>query len=67
MEKEGALGGLVQSLYKLFPTNEDAEELLCAIVERIRNHENIKIHMPVMVKAVSEYIVNFDISVEERR
>ena len=65
VEKERALGGLLRSLYKLFPTNEDAEELLHPIIERVGTHEKIKIHMPAIVKDVSGYIGSFDVSVEE--
>ena len=65
VEKERALGGLVRSLYKLFPTNEDAQELLHPIIERVSNHERIEIHMPATIKDVSGYIGNFEVSIEE--
>jgi len=65
VEKEGALGGLVRRLYRLFPTNEDAEELIRPIIERVRNHKEIEIHMPAIVKDVSGYIGSFDVTVEE--
>jgi len=65
VEKERALGGLLRGLYKLFPINEDAGELLHPIIEKVRNHKKIKIHMPAIVKDVSGYIGSFDVSVEE--
>ena len=65
VEKEGALGGLARHLYKLFPTNEDPEELIRQIIERVMTHKKIKIHMPAKVKDVSGYIGNFDVNVEE--
>jgi heterodisulfide reductase subunit A len=65
VEKEGALGGLARHLYKLFPTNADAEELVRQIIERVRTHKKIKIHMPAIVKDVSGFIGNFEVSVVE--
>jgi len=65
VEKEKALGGLLLSVNKIFPTNEDAGSLLQPIIKAVKSHPGIKLHMPATVKAVSGYIGNFDISVDE--
>lgn len=67
VEREEALGGLLRRLNRLFPTNEDAAKLIQPIIERVRNHERIKIHMPAIVNDVSGYIGSFDISIKEQK
>jgi heterodisulfide reductase subunit A len=64
VEKEKVLGGLLLGVNKIFPTNEDAESLLKPIIEAVRSHARIELHMPAVVKAVAGYIGNFDVSVD---
>jgi len=65
VEKENALGGLLLNVNKIFPTNEDAESLLKPIVKAVESHPKVRRHMSATVKAISGYIGNFDVSVNE--
>jgi len=43
VEKEGDLGGNLKNLYKIFPTNEKAEEFLSKFTEKAKTHNNISV------------------------
>ncbi len=43
IEKERKLGGNLKNLYKVFPTNESAEEVLSNSIKKAETHQNITI------------------------
>jgi heterodisulfide reductase subunit A len=65
VEKEPNLGGRLLELHRIFPVNKDPKDLVENIVNAVKNHPRIKLHMPAMVKAADGYIGNFDVTVEE--
>lgn len=62
VERKDKLGGLLNDLHKLFPTQEDASTLL-AIKDQVSAHENITVYLSTMVKAVEGYIGNYTITI----
>jgi heterodisulfide reductase subunit A2 len=65
VEKEPELGGRLLKLNRIFTINEDPRELGESIVEAVKAHPKIRLHMPAVVKAASGYIGNFDVSLDE--
>ena len=65
VEKQPELGGRLLKLNRIFTINKDPSELVQSIVKAVEGHSKIKLHMPAVVKAVSGYIGNFDVSIDE--
>ncbi len=65
VEKEAEVGGHVAQLSRTFPTLDDAKELLCEIVNRVRNHANIQVLINSEVVDVEGFIGNFQVQVRE--
>jgi heterodisulfide reductase subunit A len=65
VEKQPELGGRLLKLNRIFTINKDPSELVESIVKAVEGHSKIKLHMPAVVKAVSGYIGNFDVSIDE--
>jgi len=65
VEKESELGGTLRSVYKLFPTNEEATRLISPLVEKVKNHPKIKTYLSSKVKEVAGFIGNFDVTVDQ--
>ena len=64
VEKEERLGGLLNSIYKLYPSDIDAEDFLNEMVEKVRNEEKIHVYLGCKVKEVDGYIGNFNVKIE---
>ncbi|MFX1535516.1 MAG: hydrogenase iron-sulfur subunit [Promethearchaeota archaeon] len=62
VEKKKQLGGLLQGLTSLFPTDRSAEALLTEKIEIISKNPNIKVYLGTCVEGVEGYIGNFKIS-----
>ncbi|MCX6013615.1 MAG: CoB--CoM heterodisulfide reductase iron-sulfur subunit A family protein [Chloroflexi bacterium] len=65
VEKEAELGGLLKGVNRLFPTNQEADKLIEPIIQNVKSHKNIKLHMPATVKDVKGYIGAFTITVDQ--
>ena len=65
VEKEAEVGGHVAQLSRTFPSLDDAKELLCEIVNRVRNHANIQVLINSEVVDVEGFIGNFQVEVRE--
>jgi len=65
VEKEEKLGGILQDVYKLFPTNEEASKLVEPLVQKVNDHSKIKTRLSTKVKDVSGFIGNFDATLEQ--
>ncbi|MHA2185101.1 MAG: FAD-dependent oxidoreductase, partial [Promethearchaeota archaeon] len=63
IEKEKRLGGLLNDLYLLYPTQEDAATFLKQIKEETEKNKNIQICLESKVKEVKGYVGNFDVSI----
>lgn len=64
VEKEERLGGLLNSIYKLYPSDIDAEDFLNEMIEKVRNEEKIHVYLGCKVKEVDGYIGNFNVKIE---
>jgi len=65
VEKEAELGGTLRSVYKLFPTNEEATKLINPLIEKVKSHQKIKTHLSSKVKEVTGFVGNFDVAVDQ--
>jgi len=63
VEKEKKLGGLLNDLYLLYPTQEDAATFLQEIKDKVKKNKNIQICLESRVKEVKGYIGNYDVSI----
>jgi len=66
VEKGPELGGTLRSVYRLFPTNQEATKLINPLIEQIRNHPKIKAYLSSKVKQVTGFIGNFDVNVDQK-
>ncbi len=58
IEKDSELGGLVRSLNKLYPTNEDASNIL-EIRNVVENHKKINIYKSAIIEKIEGYVGNY--------
>jgi heterodisulfide reductase subunit A len=63
-EKEANLGGHVAEFPRTFPTLEDVQALLSALIERAQTHHNIRVLTASRVTAVDGFIGNFQVQVD---
>lgn len=63
IEKEAEIGGILRKLYRLYPTDEDASNVLKSIVEAVKSHKGVKVLTSATIKNVEGYIGNFGITV----
>jgi heterodisulfide reductase subunit A len=66
VEKESELGGLLRSINKLFPTNQEAVKLIKPLVEQVKSHPKIKTYLSSKVKQVTGFIGNFNVDLDEK-
>ena len=64
VEKESELGGLLRSVNKLFPLNQEAAKLIKPLVEQVKSHPKIKVHLSSKVKEVTGFIGNFNVNLD---
>jgi heterodisulfide reductase subunit A len=58
IEKESELGGLLRYLNKVYPTNEDASNIL-EIRDQVESHEKIDIYKSTQIKKIEGYVGNY--------
>ena len=63
LEKEEKPGGIVRRLYKLYPTLQDASEIVNPMIEAVKSHKNIELLTSTDVKDVEGYVGNFNVTV----
>jgi heterodisulfide reductase subunit A len=66
IEKDTSLGGHVAQWDLVFPTNEDARELLHSLIEKVLAEPNISIHTGTEVVSVKGYVGNFEIHIRQQ-
>ncbi len=64
LEKTGQLGGIINQLYKLYPSNELASEFIQKRIEYIQSHPNIEILTNTTIKHVYGFVGEYDLEVE---
>jgi len=63
IEKEKILGGILNGLFLLYPTQEDASIFLEEIREKVKKNRNIQVCLESRVKDIKGYIGNFNVSI----
>jgi len=61
VEKEPELGGNLRRLHKLYPTMQDASEVLNPAIEAVKAQKNIRILTSTIVSDVKGYVGNFQV------
>ncbi len=61
VERAEELGGLLLSVDRLFPTGQEASDLLRPLIEGVRSHPRINLHLNSEVKEVSGFVGNFEV------
>ena len=65
VEKENELGGRLNLLYKLFPHNTEASELIEDIKNKIQNARNLIVYKPAKVKSIDGFVGNYKVEIEQ--
>ncbi len=63
VEREGELGGLLLGVSKLFPTDQNASDLLRPLIDRVNSHPKISVHLRSEVEEVSGFVGNFEVRI----
>jgi heterodisulfide reductase subunit A len=63
VEREQELGGLIRSVRRLFPTQQDTEELLEPLKEQVKSHPRITTYLDSEVEKVDGFIGDFDVTI----
>ena len=63
-EKEPEIGGMLRRLHKLYPTGEEASEVLKDIINNVKAHRNVQVFTSATVKDVKGFIGNYNVSIE---
>jgi len=66
VEKESKLGGMLRQLHKIYPTNQDASDVMKEALENVKAHENISILTSTVVKEIEGFIGNFKVTVQNK-
>jgi len=67
IEKEEKLGGMLNSLYKLFPGNEEASTILHDLNEKIEKSSNLDVYTSSTVIDVDGFVGNYDVSIIQNK
>jgi len=65
VEKESELGGNLRRLHKLYPTMQDASEILNPAIEAVKNHKNIQLLTSTIIADVKGYVGNYQVTVSK--
>ncbi len=64
VERENKLGGMLNGLYKLYPTGEDASEFLEKKIKALKKHKNVEILTSAEVTHIEGYIGNYIVKIK---
>ncbi|MBD3253713.1 MAG: FAD-dependent oxidoreductase [Candidatus Lokiarchaeota archaeon] len=67
VERENELGGVLNNLYKLFPSNQKADELLKDMIEKISECSNITKYLSSNIIEINGYVGNFEVKIIKNR
>lgn len=65
VEKEKNLGGLLNSLYRLFPNDQESSELLKDIEGRIQADKNITVYTSAMITGIDGFVGNYEVEINQ--
>ncbi|MHA2183557.1 MAG: CoB--CoM heterodisulfide reductase iron-sulfur subunit A family protein, partial [Promethearchaeota archaeon] len=65
VEKDNQLGGRLNGLYKLYPKDIDASELLDALTRKIESRSNLTVYTSAQVKTIEGFVGNFEIEIDQ--
>jgi len=65
VERENVLGGKLNTLYKLFPNDQEAQVLLDNLKKNVEENKNLTVYTSAQVKNVEGFVGNFEIEVEQ--
>ncbi len=65
VEKEPEMGGMLRYLHKLYPTMQNASEVVNQLVNAVKSNKNIEILTSSVVKEVKGFIGNFEVTVQK--
>jgi len=66
VEKEDALGGRLRELYKLYPNDCYASDVLDEFVQAVHSNPNITVHTSSTVKQTEGFIGNFKVTIDAK-
>ncbi|TKJ19967.1 MAG: 4Fe-4S ferredoxin [Promethearchaeota archaeon Loki_b32] len=66
VERDDKLGGQLNIINKLFPTGQDASELLGSLKKRVESNPNLTVYTSASVKNIEGFVGNFEIEVEQK-
>jgi len=66
IEKEKELGGLLRSLNRVYPSNEEASKLLESI-NLIESHEKIKVYKTSLIEKIDGFIGNYKVTINQNK
>lgn len=64
IDKEAELGGMLNRLYKLQPTEREAAEVLLEAITAVKANSNICLHTSTFVSQASGFIGNFNVTLQ---
>ena len=64
VEKESRLGGLLNSLHKLYPNNMDASNLVLKLKEDVKRNKKIDVLTSTNVSEIEGFVGNYDVTVK---
>lgn len=65
VEKENQLGGKLNGLYKLFPSDKEASVLLNILTKKIEKHPKLTVYTSAQVKTIEGFVGNFEVEVDQ--
>jgi heterodisulfide reductase subunit A len=65
VERQPELGGIMRSLYRIFPNKDDAEALLQELKTKLEANPKVKVFTNTNIKDVGGYVGNFEITLDQ--
>jgi heterodisulfide reductase subunit A len=65
VEREPELGGMLRKLFRVFPSNADAEQMLKELKDQIEANKNITVFTNAKIVKVGGYVGNFEIDIAQ--
>ena len=65
VEKEEKLGGRLNNLYKLFPSNESASELANSLIHKVSSSDNIQVFHSSIITEINGFVGNYEVQIDQ--
>lgn len=65
VEKESQLGGRLNSLYRLFPSDQEASVIIDNLKKKVESNKNLTVYTSSKVKSIEGFVGNFEIGIEQ--